>query len=265
MPDDLEEIQPVTLLPPGQLLGQMADFSLENAPTVTIARNIGGLTFDAVISESHVSELVVTENPIETGVNIADHCFMRPLRVIINAVVSDIKMPSASNQYDGSPSGRVRTAFQMLQQQQIDLSENTIQPFLVYTGLKVYDNMVCTLLSATQDVGTASLLAFTAELTQVKMLSTAYTTYERLPTPAPKKPARQANPPQNNGPQQPQTPETQAPKGGVLARALNAGYRRITGSQENVIQAPTTPPQPQAYARFGPFKSYETNLYHPIR
>lgn len=201
--------QPVTLLP-------SSDFVSDNPASVTIARNIGGLTFDAVISESHVSELQVTENPVETGVSIADHCFMRPLRVTISAVVSDLKMPSAPNLYDGSPSGRVRKAFEYLQYLQTDLANNTGAPFEVITGLRTYDDMVCTSLTATQDVTTASLLAFTAELTQIKTVSTAAVAYVQ-PKPMQGKPVRQATPAVNQGPQQPQE-ETVAQKRSAAAR-----------------------------------------------
>jgi len=237
---------PVTLLPPTELQRQLTQFALDNPPVVTLARNIAGLTFDAVISESHVSELQVTENPIETGVAIADHCFMRPLRVTINAVVSDLKLPSASNIYDGSPSGRVRRAYEMLQQLQTDLAGNVSQPFSVATGLRTYDNMVVVSLSATQDVTTARLLAFTAELVQVITVSTAYAAYTP-PKPMPRKPTHQAAKPKEQGKQQP-APVVETKRASLLDGALNrASGGRWSGFQRG-LGVPSTSPAPQ-YAR----------------
>lgn len=156
--------------------------------------------------------MTVTTNPIETGVSIADHCYMEPLRVTVNAVVSDIKMPSASDLFDGSPSGRVRTAYQMLQQLQLDMASNNASPFSVYTGLRQYDNMVVVSLSATQDVTSASLLAFTAELQEVITLSTLNVTYQQAAARVPAKGAvaRAAKPPDVKGNIQPK-PNLSAP------------------------------------------------------
>ena len=43
-----------------------------------INRRIGTLRLDAVISETHKSELKITENPVESGANIADHAYVQP-------------------------------------------------------------------------------------------------------------------------------------------------------------------------------------------
>lgn len=168
-------------------------------------RSIEALTFDAVISEAHTSEMEVTENPIETGVSIADHCYMKPLKVTIQAAVSELKMPSAPSLYDGSPSGRVRQAYQMLQQLQLDCTTNALQPFSVATGLVLYQNMVCTSLSATQDAASASLLSFTAELTQVTVLTTQTVGYTPA-KPMPGKPKQQAGDTKKDADKKPQEP-----------------------------------------------------------
>ena len=50
---------------------------------------MGSFVFDAVFEETHEADLEVTDNPVETGVVVSDHAFMKPLRVKISAGVSD--------------------------------------------------------------------------------------------------------------------------------------------------------------------------------
>lgn len=54
-------------------------------------RHIGGIKFDATITEEHNSELSITENPIESGANIADHAVLMPKQVSITGVMVDYK------------------------------------------------------------------------------------------------------------------------------------------------------------------------------
>lgn len=138
---------------------------------VTISRSIGELTFDAVFMEDHTAELAVTDNPIETGALVSDHAFMKPLRVQITAGVSDILTPTGNPEYGGG-SGRAQTAFQLLCELQA-----SAEPFIVETGLKVYENMVCESVKTAQDVNSASILYFVASLREVLIVETESTNY----------------------------------------------------------------------------------------
>lgn len=142
---------------------------------VTIHRAIGEMTFDATFQESHASDLEVTDKPIETGSLVSDHAFMKPLRVEITAGVSDILTPSGNPAYGGG-SGRAQTAFQLL----TDLQKSA-EPFIVQTGLKVYENMVCESIRAAQDTFSAHILYFTASLREVLIVETQSTTYTQHP------------------------------------------------------------------------------------
>jgi hypothetical protein len=221
-----------------------------NTPALNIGRNIDGLTFDAVISEAHVSELQVTENPIESGVSISDHCFMRPLKVTIQAAVSDIKMPSASTLYDGSPSGRVRQAFAMLQDKQSSLASNPniIDAFTVVTGLKTYYHMVVTSLTATQDAQTSSLLAFTAELSEIITVKTAAAAYTE-----PKPVAAGGKPKWSSGfdtsdlnKKQPQTITDTLSRMGVAVDTVVQSAEKMLGIPQTTPIAPRTPKPPSS-------------------
>ena len=52
-------------------------------------RNLCGLVIDAVVSESHSMSSSVTENPISTNSNIADHMFTNQPEIILQATFSD--------------------------------------------------------------------------------------------------------------------------------------------------------------------------------
>ena len=52
-------------------------------------RKIGKITFDAVTTEDHQSDLSITENPIESGAAIADHAIIQPKQVTINGIMVD--------------------------------------------------------------------------------------------------------------------------------------------------------------------------------
>lgn len=48
-----------------------------------VSRSIGSFTMDVVTVEMHESELTLTENPIESGANIADHAILQPRQLTI--------------------------------------------------------------------------------------------------------------------------------------------------------------------------------------
>jgi hypothetical protein len=142
--------------------------------------------FDAVISEGHSSKLSIMENPVETGVVVADHAFMLPRELEIQAVVSDVWLGMRGDQQDrdkigplardrdwlipsegGDTSRRDQRAFQSMLGLQASAS-----PFNVQTGLRMYFNMLIVELSANQDKRTASALIFTAKLREVLIVST---------------------------------------------------------------------------------------------
>lgn len=65
--------------------------------------SIGEVILDAVTSEEHESELTITENPIESGAQIADHAFLNPKVVTITGVMVDHNHQSLSNALGAMP------------------------------------------------------------------------------------------------------------------------------------------------------------------
>ncbi len=165
-----------------------------NQQQVAIIRSMGGLVFDAVFEETHEADLEVTDNPVETGVVVSDHAFMKPLRVKISAGVSDTPLAAVTDDPFASDAGRSRRAFELLTELQ-----KRAEPFDLQTGLKLYENMVCTSIRTSQDKDSSGALLFTAELREVIIVYTQVVTYP------PRKPGatkRQAGPKKDKGEQQ---------------------------------------------------------------
>jgi hypothetical protein len=119
---------------------------------------------------------------------------MKPLRVKISAGVSDPPLAVVTDDPFASDAGRARRAFELLTELQ-----KRAEPFDLQTGLKLYENMVCTSIRTSQDKDSSGALLFTAELREVIIVYTQVVTYP------PRKPGatkRQAGPKKDKGEQQ---------------------------------------------------------------
>lgn len=143
--------------------------------SVAILQKVGGLAFDATFSEKHEVSAEITQNPVETGVNIADHMFMKPRRVTISAGVSNTPLHAVEGDQFSGGSSRAQKAFDLLTQLQA-----TFEPFNVQTGLKLYQNFVCKNITCEQDKDTFSVFVFEAELEEVIFVSTQMVTLPPL-------------------------------------------------------------------------------------
>jgi hypothetical protein len=185
-----------------------------NQQQVAIIRSMGGLVFDAVFEETHEADLEVTDNPVETGVVVSDHAFMKPLRVKISAGVSDTPLAVVTDDPFASDAGRSRRAFELLTELQ-----KRAEPFDLQTGLKLYENMVCTSIRTSQDKDSSGALLFTAELREVIIVYTQVVTYP------PRKPGatkRQAGPKKDKGEQQGKEVTNPAEKKSLIKKGADA-------------------------------------------
>ncbi|NIE82687.1 MULTISPECIES: phage baseplate protein [unclassified Burkholderia] len=55
---------------------------------------IGTITLDVVTDELHSSDLETTENPVESGAEVADHAFLKPAEVVISGTIVSYEPPS---------------------------------------------------------------------------------------------------------------------------------------------------------------------------
>lgn len=73
--------------------------TLPRAQVVASSRRVGDFVFDAIVSESHASKLLVTENPIESGALVADHAVLEPKELTIRGIIVEHTSPELSNLY----------------------------------------------------------------------------------------------------------------------------------------------------------------------
>ena len=188
----------------------MSDEQL-NQQQVAIIRSMGGLVFDAVFEETHEAELEVTDNPVETGVVVSDHAFMKPLKVTLSAGVTDTTLAVATNDPFASDAGRSKRAYELLTELQ-----KRAEPFDLQTGLKLYQNMICTSVRTSQDKDSDGALLFTATIREVIVVYTQVVQYPPRKAGATK---RQAGAKKDKGEQQ-GTEVTDKPKKQSLAAKL---------------------------------------------
>lgn len=146
-------------------------------------RSIGGLVMQVVVEEVHHDELEITEHPVELGASISDHAYMRPSEVIIRGGWSD--SPSVVGLFTGIAAGiggtvagvqslvsgnnasQARDMYEKLLTLQSDRT-----PFDVYTGKRVYSNMLIKSLNATTDKENENSFFVTCTLRQVIIVQT---------------------------------------------------------------------------------------------
>lgn len=63
----------------------------------TVGAQINHVYFDAVMSEDHSLTAMVTEHPVEQGVNVTDHVRPNVAKVSIEGFISNAPLPTASN------------------------------------------------------------------------------------------------------------------------------------------------------------------------
>ncbi len=145
-------------------------------------RSIGGITMDAVISETITNTLRITKNPVELGADITDHAIIEPKQYTLDAVITDspllgvnsidnVGQSISSSGFFGSSSEDSRTRSQAAFDALVALQESR-QPIEVQTGLTFYRDMLISDITITQDKDSSRAIFFNAKLTQVILTST---------------------------------------------------------------------------------------------
>ena len=92
--------------------------------------------FDAVFNQNITSRLVITQYPVEDGSPITDHVYKEPETLSLSVAVSDVKLSTADNSFDGVNS-RGEEAERILTSWQ----ENALL-LKVQTKFKLIENMI---------------------------------------------------------------------------------------------------------------------------
>jgi hypothetical protein len=147
------------------------------------------LELDAALQEQHSITASVTQFPVETGTNIADHVRQEPDRVRVDGIVSNTPLPSkigiSRAAFDeranaGDFALRAQTAYTQLRA----LKEGGIA-VSISTELADYYPMVLLSLDVPRDAETGDVLRFMAEFEKVTQVSTRSVAVELKRSPKP--------------------------------------------------------------------------------
>lgn len=124
-------------------------------------RQIGTLIPDVTVREVMRDELVITDHPVEKGASISDHAFIRP---------SEIEMQVGWSDSTGGYVGYARDVYEALLSLQ-----KAREPFEVTTGKRSYQNMLISSLTVQTDEHSENILAVSARIREVIIVSTQTT------------------------------------------------------------------------------------------
>lgn len=141
---------------------------------------IDAIEVDVSLSEQHVSEVEITEHPVEIGTNIVDHARPKPDVLTIEGVISNDALPlpdAVLNAHEEH--GQRFTTRSTGQPQRAGIAYDDLRALkdaakliTVVTSLVTYDNMMLRSLSAPRDPRTGQTLRFSATFVHVRVVST---------------------------------------------------------------------------------------------
>lgn len=155
-------------------------------------RSFGPIKAQVTIEETHDDEMEITEHPVEQGAAIADHAYKRPARLRVHCAWSN--SPSVAGLIDGAV-GAVKSTVSGVQSLITGNSESQVRdyyakllklqaeriPFDVYTGKRVYKNMLVKSLNTTTSKETENSLVVIATFQQVILVQTQTVTVGASP------------------------------------------------------------------------------------
>jgi hypothetical protein len=195
------------------------------------------MIFDSVIREAHQFSIAITDEPVETGVSMTDHAYVKSVPLVLEVRVSDtpflddatglmVTSTIGANRAGGATlftsKGEVRRTVNAWQA--ILDRAHAFSVFDVQTGLKLYQNMMFETGSAEQKVDSANVLKATIQLKPVLFATTSTVVY---PARGPKKTKRQAGPVSDGGKKEAAKPTAAEAK----PVSIGAGLLGITQAQ----------------------------------
>lgn len=131
------------------------------SPVFVRPRSIAGFVADVTVEERAEDEVEMTQIPVESGACITDHAFKKPARLTIRAGWSN-----SSAQAGGNP------AFDILIYQTFLALQQSLEPFQVVTGKRIYNDMLVRRISQTTNELTENSLMLTIECQQIIFVTT---------------------------------------------------------------------------------------------
>jgi hypothetical protein len=149
-------------------------------PVLFRQRSIGGFVADVTVEEDHVDELEITNFPVEQGAAITDHSFKLPAQCRVLVGYSNSSLQS------GGDPNYVQSVYA-----QILALQASRQPFDIFTGKRVYENMLIRRLHTKSDKNEENIAMLDVECREIIITTTQTVTVP---------PAANMQNPQNNAP-----------------------------------------------------------------
>lgn len=125
------------------------------------------LVFDAIFTIQHDNSLNITEHPIQTGADIADHAYEEACRLTFDIGMSDVMKSFIKGQFTNNKSRSISAYLKLRELQKQRL------PITVVTKLGTYTNMMVETISSTEDNKTTYGLRVTVVLKQIFVVNVA--------------------------------------------------------------------------------------------
>ncbi len=120
---------------------------------------IDTVVVDCTLSEGHSRELEITEHPVEDGANIADHARLKPDALSLEVVLSNTVIAGPADP------GRAEEAYAQLR-----LLQEQRKLITVVTSLRVYENMMLTLLSTPRSAKEGNAIRCQVTLRNIRLV-----------------------------------------------------------------------------------------------
>ncbi len=145
---------------------------------------IGGFILDATVTEDHVMEADVTDNPVETGAAITDHVRRKADTLVLDCLVSDSPLGPMvevrktegldeaylsrfSEKTPIDPYKSISDEARAYMRQLMDTGE----PIVVETATRIYDSMVMQSVTERRDGAIGGGYRFTASFKQIRIVT----------------------------------------------------------------------------------------------
>lgn len=171
----------------GSLAFGILEGSFLAAYTYSPYRAIGSIIADVTVEEAHNDTVTATKKPVEIGAAITDHSYVEPAELVLRCGWSD------SGNYDGYTNDVYAALVAM---------KNARQLITVYTGKRVYQNVLVLGVATMTDEKYEYSMLVVARIGQILLVSTSTSTLP--PTQNQANPQNTADP--ANGGQQQTTP-----------------------------------------------------------
>jgi len=169
-----------------ELINNIAALAQLTSQTIIVKpkRLIGPFSADVTLREKHHDQLSLTAHPVEFGSTISDHAFLMPCELLLTVGWSN--SPHADNlvaAVAGAVTGTVAAVQSFLTGSEVRQVNDTYTkllqlqasrvPFDVYTGKRIYRNMMIVSLDTETNSETENSLIVNVELREVIVVNTA--------------------------------------------------------------------------------------------